>query len=482
MESCPDAIKRKAVNVLGRLGALYDAYSDRLFKETRVKSVANAQFHQHSTCQVLSGAQWNGIINLLKAIKFDDALLQSILLGMIKPSGISSFIDYNQPVDENTRFLYYSYTSREETLCVTAGIADQIVSLPSDLTNSTHMVTKIQWGFEILCVIKNPNHQSADEIERLLYKIAVQLQDCDQSLELNDEEKHQISELSNVTVFGSEKCVDSPNTPLITILTKLRDWQSTKSFHYPLHYTLYPLSWLLNGKPFSERSIMLDQNNSDIAQMEHIIIRVRGSVKDLQQLFEKLPKNVSNSTTDRQLKRVTDEFAILLKTYEEFRNNLGRMLFNVRRGICKSTEINKIISDERYSCLRKPATDVFYQDAERFVTKMKLIDRCNNDRIQYINAFDVLQYSSLHLTIGDIDETFVRYFSNKDGSTSIWYSSDRLARERATEWEQTYQQLLSERQQPTQKISLIYADFSQCQYRLNDFTIRKVPASPSIEL
>ena len=47
---------------------------------------------------------------------------------MVKPSGISSFIDYDQHVDENTRFLYYSYGHEHEKLNTTNGKLDKIAS------------------------------------------------------------------------------------------------------------------------------------------------------------------------------------------------------------------------------------------------------------------------------------------------------------------------------------------------------------------
>ncbi|CAF4379223.1 unnamed protein product [Rotaria sordida] len=102
--SSPNFIQRKAVDASGRLGSLYDASSDTLLKCCRVKKLENTQFHKDSICQVFQGTQINNVIHLLKAIKFDDALLQSILFGMVRPFGISSVINYNQPINNNTHF------------------------------------------------------------------------------------------------------------------------------------------------------------------------------------------------------------------------------------------------------------------------------------------------------------------------------------------------------------------------------------------
>ena len=44
--------------------------------------------------------------------------------------GISRFIEYDQRVNQNTRFLYYSYKSREEILNVKARKAHRVVGPP----------------------------------------------------------------------------------------------------------------------------------------------------------------------------------------------------------------------------------------------------------------------------------------------------------------------------------------------------------------
>ncbi len=86
----------------------------------------------------MQGSQLNGVVNLLKRITFDDALLQSILLGLAKPSGIISLIHSEEYINENTRFLYYSFRCREDKLSLTDGKTNKTVSLPLDLNHETH--------------------------------------------------------------------------------------------------------------------------------------------------------------------------------------------------------------------------------------------------------------------------------------------------------------------------------------------------------
>jgi len=460
MDSCPGAIERTVVDTSGRVGSLYDASRDLLLKNSSVKSFDNPQFTPHSKCYTLPGGESNGVINLLKAIEFDDALLQSILLGIVEPLGISSFINYNRPINENTRFLYYSYKHREEMLNVIAGQADKIIPFTPHMNNATHLITRIIWGFEILCVIQNLNDQSADSIERLLYNISGQLQNCDKSLELTEREKRQLEELSNVTILGSEECVDNSNIPLLTVLDRIRGWQHHTSFHVPIHYTLYPLKELYKNQQSLKLYHFSDQDNLSIAKIEPIMMHLNGYFNDLKQMFKNLPKNLTNSKVDKWLKDIPGQLNLLSDLYEEFKSKLQNILVDVRLGTRQSIEINNIICAERYSSLRKPATDVFYDEAQQWLAKIKLIKRFNDDKITYTNVFDI-HNQSIYLTFEEIDEVLKDYCSKQHGSAILWYSSDRLKREKTDEWEQIYQQLTSERQSATSKSFLIYVDFTR---------------------
>jgi hypothetical protein len=481
MEMSSDTIERQAVDTSGQLGSLYDASRDFLLENSRITGTDNAQFEQYSECCILSGAETNDVINLLKAIKFDDALLQSILLGIIEPSGISSFINYNQSINENTRFLYYSYRNRQEMLDVTAGQADKIVSLPSNQNNATHMVTKIIWGFEILCVIQNPTEQSANSIAQLLYKISDQLHRCDKALDLTKAEECQINELSDVTIFGSKLCVDDPNASLLTILTRLRGWQRHTTYHVPILYTLYSLKWLYKNQQSINLRHLSDQDNTYIAIIEPTITHLDYCFNSLKQMFKNRPKNLTSLKVDEWLKDIPNQFSVLLSEYEEFRTKLRTMLVDVRRGTCESIEINNVIFDKRYSSLRKAAIDEFHSDVKESFEKIKLIERLNDDKIIYINGLDILQCQSIPLTLQDIHEVLEDYFSKKYTSAILWYSSDRLKREKTNEWEQIYQQLTSEQQSATSKSLLIYVDFTRCHQKLEEFVIRKLPIKSSLK-
>jgi septin family protein len=483
MDVCPDTIERRAINGEGRLGSLYDASRDLLLEKSCVKGFENPKFEEEFICHIYQCEQPNGIMKFFRAIKFDDALFQSILLGTVKPSGISSFINYSQSVDDNTLFLYYSYRFREDTLHVTAGKADRIVSLPSDVNNATHMITKIIWCFEIVCVIQNPNEQSAKEVENLLYPISRRLQKCDKSLVLSDKEERQIKNLSNVTIFGTETCVDKPNTPLLSVVTKIQDWLNSTNFHCPVLYTMYPLKWLYKNQQFSELCHFLDHDNLYIAQIEAMIIHLNACLKDLKQLFTNLPQNFISFTHHRWMKDFPKQFGLLLSTDEAFRTELRNRLVDVRRGSHKPMGIINIISDPRYLSLREPEINVFHAEVQQWSSKINLIKRLKDHNITYVNAVDVPRCQSSFLTNEDIDAALRNHFSQANDSVLLWCASDRLQREKTHEWDRLYHKLTLKGQQSASEVSLFYVDFSQCQRKLENFitltlTKQSIPTPP----
>lgn len=234
MTSHSNMIKRKAVDVSGRLGSLYDASTDNLIDRYSVQTSEIEYFNEAVICRIFSGDRSKYLLDYLKLMDFNSSLQLSIILGMAKTSGISSLIKHNQPTDENIRFVYYLYRNKEEQINVRPGKANQIPSPPSPSTRATHMITKILWGFEILCVVPVPAHVSADTVDSLLRRISTQLEKSTRNFTLTNTDKREIDQLINVTVYGSETCIRSPNTSLLTVLTNLKYWQEDENLHHPL--------------------------------------------------------------------------------------------------------------------------------------------------------------------------------------------------------------------------------------------------------
>ncbi|CAF4020271.1 unnamed protein product [Rotaria sordida] len=413
-------IERKAIDILGRLGSLYDASYDRLVDKYSVKASNIRRLNGCSICKVFSGDQSIDLITYLKEMDVSDDLQQSILLCMVNPSGVSSLVNHNRSIHDNSRFLYYSYRSKEEELNFTAGNVDQIIRPPSS-TRATHMITKIVWGIEILCIIPISNDQSVKTVDNLLESISNRLQNSKSNLVLSDIEKRQIAELINVTIYGSETCVDNPNTSLLVILNKLQEWQKYENFHHPLMYTMHSLRWLYKNDQFPITYNLTDQIHYDISKIQIFIIPIDTSIKDIQQLLDKTPEDFSDLTLNQQWTHYKEEFYTLLNTYNKCRERLKRTLSDIRR-----------------------------------------------------NSY-ILSHEDTSMTIEEINAILKCSLAKEHSSVILWYSSDQLKRRKLDKWEEIYEHLILERQKTKQETSLIYVDFSPCTQKLNDFSIVHLP-------
>jgi ribosome biogenesis GTPase A len=462
-----DLIERKAIDVSGRLGSLYDASTDNLIYHESIEASEIKIPRQHTICRILSNHQSNEITNYLKQMDFNDALRQSLLLRMVEPSGVSRLIDYDQSINEKTRLLYYSYRSRKEKLDVKTKRTHRILSRRPDQTAEMHFISKILWGIEILFIVQIPSNLSDDAVDDLLQHICNLLKGDDAPITF-DEDMTSLIEQLNVTLLGSEKCLDEQNRSMLTTLTEIRKWIADKNLHHPLMYTMQSLV----GSDDNDKSSKFDfsSKNTDpyIAQIEPILICLKNQMDNLP-IFQQYQINFPSQTLQQRLRDFQEEYRSLGDKRQHQQERLRNVLADVRRGRIGSEAIHTIISDQSYQCLDKTEIQTLHVNAQRLIDKAKFIEKLRNDRIQYINVMDIVSQSE------EIDALLKRTFSNENALEILWYSTDRLKREKAERFEEIYQQLISEQQQATERIHLIYADFSQKNQKLEDFFIIRLP-------
>ncbi|CAF1430308.1 unnamed protein product [Rotaria sordida] len=467
------SIERKAIDISGRLGSFYDASYDKLTEKYILNPSKVEKVEESCSHKILSGDQSIDLLDYLEDFGFNDDLRQSILLGMVNLSGVSSLLNYNRPIDNNTRFLYYSYKSKIEELFVTAGKTDQF-NRPSISPHATHMITKILWGIEILCIIQLPNNQSVKTIENSLWSIFNRLQSSDSTFVLSDTEKHQLSALVNIEMYGSQTCIKNSNTTLLTILNKLQEWQKDEYFHHPLLYTMHSLRWLYDNGQYPGTYHLTDQTQSNMARVKSFIFSIDKSIKYINRLLEKIPKNISYPELNQQWKHYKEVFTILTDKYDKYQKYLQQSLCKIRRTSCESVEINNTVSDSCYSSLKTDFKTLCEQIHECF-PKTILIEQLINNQIQYVKISDIISHRDANMTIEDINEILKSFFVKTDSSVTLWYSSDQLKQIKPDKWEEFYQSLILEKSQATQETSFFYIDFNQWIDKLEDLYIVRLP-------
>jgi hypothetical protein len=196
-------------------------------------------------------------------------------------------------------------------------------------------------------------------------------------------------------------------------------------------------------------------------------------------MFHNFPSNFSSTALNQRLKNLQGHYRLLLDTQEKLQERLRKVIPDVRRQRVQATVLDNIIADLRYQCLHESEMNEFRNNVEVLLAKAILIEKLKNDRIEYVNALDVSSNGRKPTTNEEIDILIKRSFSNENGSVILWYSGDRLKREQTDRWNQIYQQLISERQQAAEPTKLVYADFTQCQQRLEGCIIVRLQGTRS---
>ncbi|CAF1587331.1 unnamed protein product [Rotaria magnacalcarata] len=470
-------LERKVIDRSGRLGSLYDASTDNIIDRRSCRRSARKTPKKQFICLLFSGDQSRQVSSVLRNIGYDPAIRLSIGLRMVTTSGISRVIDYNQSIDDNTRFLYYCFKATKEKLNITARKADKLVPLPLSQTNATHMITNILWGIEFLCIIQIPTNQSTNVIDQLLQYICNQLKNNRNPIQFNKNDLHLIHQLNNITVFGSEMCVGGHNSSILNILNRIQDWQRDDNFHEPLLYTMQPLRWLYSGPEFS--TIRFNRNITNTAEAFRVDTRISYISKmlnDFGDTLHNLPTNFSSRTLNTRLKDAQQKYRFLLDSQDDLKERLGRALVDVHRERARLSILDNILNDQRYECLRKSELDAFRENIlRRLMNKFLLIEKLKADGIENILASDLCQNPETSATIDDIDAILNHRYSHQNVSIILWYSSDRLLRDQEDTWKEIYQELKLERQRAVPRAHLVYVDFSFFGQMLETFSVVRLP-------
>ena len=104
----------------------------------------------------------------------------------------------------------------------------------------------------------------ANAIDQLLRRICNQLKTNELPVKLNNDEQRLLSQLTDITVVGSETCIDDLHTSILTILNRIQDWQNNIHCYQPLEYTMQSLRWLYDDKQFPEAYNWPDEENAQL--------------------------------------------------------------------------------------------------------------------------------------------------------------------------------------------------------------------------
>ena len=471
-------LERKAIDTSGRLGSLYDALTDNIVYAQNLPAPAPRTLTptKRSICRTFHGSSSKTFLDYLEYIEFDDAMKQSILFGMVKPQGISSLVDYNQSINENTRLLYYCYRSKEEELPLTSDIAPKAVSSSVSLsTRAPYIISKIVWGFEILCIIPITDNLRANELDRLLESITKQLEVNSKYLMLDDAQKEQINYIINVEIYGSQKCIEHSNKSFKTILAQLQHWQKDDSFHHPLRYSMYSLKPLLHNPKYTTLEKLSKDVTTGLDKFQHTLFWYKKWAEEFRKCFKNLPSNFPSVTLNGILQNIDETLQNWLMGYNEYQVDLRKIMVYTRENQSLPPNSANILSDPKYKMFKETNVQVFNAEIRKLFEKVQLMKKLDGDNIQYTNVQDICIEKKLPVTFENIDTSLKTWNFGENYRVIIWYSSDRLMEKQSNEWNTYYNEMLREKSQPGNTVLLVYADFSQCEQLLSNFQLIRLP-------
>ena len=428
-------------------------------------------------CRLFSGQRSKRLSSYLELLGFDPDLRANLDAQTITPVGISRLIEYPRPITDRTRFLYFCYRQRQDKIQVKGQKADRVIPPPTTSATATHAITKIIWGIEFVIVVAISADSSIERVDELLRKLQSLLRQWQEPIKLTKEESRLLSTLDNTAVYGTETCIENLMMPISTILASVRDWQANPEFLQPVEYIMQPLRWLYGDRQFQARPAV-KPTDPHLKRIPALLQRIDGQIEDLGRIFEQLPKAFPSVTLNHTLGQERQYYQYLLDTYEVFTNRLRKIEADVRQERVSSSEVDAVISHKNFQCLGREKLAEKHTTAQRLLSKVKLIERLNHDRVEYANAVDIYPRGKVPNTrLDQVDEAIREHFADREHDVILLYSVDRLRREQADRWDRYYRQLISEGS--NRRIALHYVDFSDVTPVLNDFDIIHLPRRAS---
>ena len=446
-------IDRQAINIHARLGSLYDATTDQFVNEDQPLQSSTLKSKttllQKPVCKILDYDSTN-VLNYLRKIGFDETLLQSLLIGSIKPTGVSTLLDCKFSIDDKTLFFYHAFHNQEERWDATRRTM-RLVQKPTSI--ATHVVTSLLRGFEVLCVIRVSNIHSVQSTIRLLKEVAQRCEDAKQDFSLKHEEKQQIDELQTIEIFGTNYCLDQCHQSLSQLLTTIPLWWNDTHFHHPIQYTMHPLQSLFGNQEDSPQRFPVLHGHYNFAPIEEKINRIKDIMNQIERLFEESPENIQLQRLIKQRDSLKQKHKRVCKAFKQYRSVTKDRLVQSRRGDqTSSMEVGK------YPSFEVNEMTSLHDEVQRWSEKTEWIAGLTGHQVDYVDVNDLSITDQPSSDLDTLHRVILEHYGDQRRSVVALYSSDRLRKDNADEWQNRYESLVSK------KKKRVYVDLSESSF------------------
>ncbi|CAF0953107.1 unnamed protein product [Rotaria sordida] len=457
---------RKAIDSSGSIGSLYDGYKDLILGKVNMSSKEKRhQAHKSKQCMIINGNN-DQKENILKIIGVENELRLSILLNLRDKTGLSAIIDYSNPINEYTRFFYYSYLDREEQLYNNPPKMQSFNESSKLQTIATHIITGIQTGIEVIIVLQLPSDtELITKIDRILHRMRALLLNDDKIFTLTLEEENLLQK-NIIHTKTYSNTLDIQNINRLYEICRYINQNQNNTINSPLSYTIRPIKWLY--------PVYTGQSTTFVSLPEDLINNIEWNVLQLKDDIMKLETSIKQ------------DVPTLLKGYlKEQLSNLQKYGSNVNSKYINEIErFAKLVIDVRSGKIRVPTIDQALSSSDQSFIKTTIRDLTLNlndlkEKGHFINDLERQQFRYLNVTEHDIDridneKTIERKLVTDDERDCILCSNDALNKTKSGQLLQLRHDAIEELKNNS-NLRLIYADFSYCSFELKN--MMKLPSN-----
>ncbi|CAF2633770.1 unnamed protein product [Rotaria sp. Silwood2] len=392
------SIQRTAIDPKGKLGLLYDAYRDRLIvqsdiivKDQHLYVLANTM-----KCFVRKGNSHENL-NLLQIIDITNELRLSVELNISPGLGIAKTINYTSSIDSYTRFLYYNYLDREESLPGNANDISRSILSPMPKTQATHVVIGVNWGIEVLAILQlSPD--DASKIDNVLNQIRENLTNNNTNLDMTLDEKRILNRINHTAIYSNIYEL-TQITNVLDLCYKIVDVRANRTRHSPLTYTLCPIRFLY--PEYSEKDVTyIALEPQIIEKIEMHLLSLYCQFKILKKLLEHKSFHSSDEYLRQQFLDAQNQFSKLEKIYTKEMKKYQDCIIDVRKGKVSSNAIIRELTDNHQNGLKEAINNV--------------ITRLNNLKEKGRSFHDRKVTPNEHHSYNDRHDTKIEYQSTKE--------------------------------------------------------------------
>ena len=197
-------VSRRAIDTSGGLGSLYDLKRDCVLERQTVHCENLIKEDVRLSQHALIDGDTNESKNILKKLDLDHALRLKILLKLTPRIGIAQLVDYPHAVDKYTRFLYMSYTFRQEQLPNDFEKENRRPKSSPRNVDATYFITAISFGVDIVVVLKLPSENNiVSQIDSILYNIIMAVEKHTDLPALNETDVSLLEKVSRMTIYSN---------------------------------------------------------------------------------------------------------------------------------------------------------------------------------------------------------------------------------------------------------------------------------------